>query len=54
LIKGKRKTIVALKTYDQNESIDHWLTMYDRNLVPIQDGEVLIAVFAKLAQNKRK
>lgn len=28
--------------------------MYDRNLVPIQDGEVLIAVFAKLAQNKRK
>jgi hypothetical protein len=45
---------VALKTYDQNENIDHWLTMYDRSLAPIQDGEVLIAVFAKIAANKRK
>lgn len=46
--------IVALKTYDQNESIDHWLTMYDRSLAPLQDGEVLIAHFAKISPNKRK
>lgn len=52
--KEKKKLIVALKTYDQNENIDHWLTMYDRNLAPIQDGEVLITVFAKIAANKRK
>jgi serine/threonine protein kinase len=41
--------IVALRTYDENENIDHWLTMYDRDLTPIQDGEVLITVFAKIA-----
>ena len=46
--KEKQKLIVALKTYEQNESIDHWLTMYDRNLSTLQDGEVLIAHFAKI------
>jgi hypothetical protein len=33
--KEKQKLIVALKTFDKNENIDHWLTMYDRNLAPL-------------------
>ena len=45
---------MALKTYEENESIDHWLTMYDRPLYPIQDGEVLVTHFAKIAPNKKK
>jgi hypothetical protein len=41
-----------LKTYDKNESIDHWLTNYDKNLSTIQEGEVLIAHFAKVTSSK--
>ena len=43
-----------MKTYDGNESIDHWLTMYDRPLYPLLDGEVLVSHFAKFASNKKK
>jgi len=54
---------VALKTFDGNESIDHYLTLYDRPLFPIEEGEVLVAHFAsknfninfqEVAINKRK
>ena len=30
LKKEKKKLIVALKTYEGNENLDHWLTMYDK------------------------
>jgi len=45
---------VALKTYEENESLDHWLTMYDQNLHPLQDGDVLETYFAKICPNKKK
>ncbi len=35
LKKEKKKLIVALKTYENNENLDHWLTMYDKQLHPI-------------------
>ena len=54
LKKEKKKLIVALKTYENNENLDHWLTMYDKQLHPIQDGEVLVAYFAKICPNKKK
>ena len=52
--KEKKKLIVALKTYEANESLDHWLTMYDNQLHPIQDGEVLVAYFAKICPKKKR
>ena len=54
LKKEKKKLIVALKTYEGNENLDHWLTMYDKQLHPVQDGEVLVAYFAKICPNKKK
>ncbi|TNV87556.1 hypothetical protein FGO68_gene11686 [Halteria grandinella] len=50
--KYTRKMIVALKTTDQRESLDYWLTQYDRTLEVLQDGDFLIAHFAKLRETR--
>ena len=50
--KYTKKMIVALKTTDQRESLDYWLTQYDRTLDVLQDGDFLIAHFAKIRDRK--
>ena len=35
------RVIVALKTVNNNEILDYWLTDYERNLQPFKDGEHL-------------
>jgi hypothetical protein len=47
-VKLKKKFIVALKTADVRESLDYWLTQYDRKLHVLENGEFLRAHFAKL------
>jgi hypothetical protein len=54
LKKEKKKLIVALKTFEENENLDHWLTMYDKSLHPLVDGDVLVAYFSKIVPNKKK
>lgn len=51
-VKLKKKFIVALKTLDMRESLDFWLTQYNRPLSVLEDGEFLRAHFAKLTFNK--
>lgn len=51
-VKLKKKFIVALKTLDMRESLDFWLTQYNRSISPIADGEFLRAHFAKLTFSK--
>lgn len=38
---------MALKTFEGNESLDHYLTLYDRTLHPLMEDELLVAHFAK-------
>ena len=48
-VKLKKKFIVALKTPDRRESLDFWLTQYNRPLgAALEDGDYLRAHFAKL------
>jgi len=47
-VKLKKKFIVALKTLDLRESMDYYLTLYNRPLGLLKDGEILRAHFAKL------
>ena len=53
-VKLKKKFIVALKTLDQRESLDFWLTQYNRPLSLIDGGEFLRAHFAKLTFTSNK
>jgi len=55
-VKLKKKFIVAIKTYDNRESLDYWLTQYNRPLSVLKNGEKLKAHFAKLTftQNQLK
>lgn len=36
--------VVALRTANNNEIVDYWLTQYDRQLIPIKDREELVIV----------
>lgn len=47
-VKLKKKFIVALKTLDMRESLDYWLTQYNRPLSALENNEFLRAHFAKL------
>lgn len=47
-VKLKKKFIVALKTCDMRESLDFWLTQYNRPIGVLKNEEFLIAHFAKL------
>ena len=47
-VKLKKKFIVALKTLDLRESLDYYLTLYNRPLGVLNDGDLLRAHFAKL------
>lgn len=47
-VKLKKKFIVALKTADVRESLDFWLTQYNRKVNVLENGEFLRAHFAKL------
>jgi serine/threonine protein kinase len=47
-VKLKKKFIVALKTLDMRESLDFWLTQYNRPIGVLENGEFLRAHFAKL------
>lgn len=42
----RRKYLVGLCTQGKFESLDCWLSMYDRNLEPLKNGIVLQAIFA--------
>ena len=50
--KHKRKFIVALKSTDQRESLDYWLTQYERPLHVLEEGDFLVAHFAKITAQK--
>lgn len=51
-VKLKKKFIVALKTLDMRESLDFYLTQYNRPLSVLENGEFLRAHFAKLTFTK--
>jgi serum/glucocorticoid-regulated kinase 2 len=53
-VKLKKKFIVAIKTLDMRESLDYWLTQYDRPVGILADGECLQAHFAKLNFSQKK
>ena len=41
------RVIVALKTVNNNEILDYWLTDYERNLSPFRDGEHLSVFYTR-------
>lgn len=47
-VKLKKKFIVTLKTCDMRESLDYWLTQYNRPIGVLKNDEFLTAHFAKL------
>jgi len=50
--KMKKLLISALKSQDQNESLDFWLTLYDRSLNRIKHNTRLEVHFLKFIPNK--
>lgn len=64
--KIKKKIIAAIKSLDQNESLDFWLTLYKRPLSALKNGtklevhfsskisSILIYTFIEIIPNKSK
>lgn len=65
-IKIKKKLIVAIKAIDSinqdqfectadvyNESLNFWLTQYDRSLMPLDDGQRIVPHFSKYLPNRK-
>lgn len=65
-LKIKKKLIVAIKAYnnspiskheyephDYNESLNYWLTQYERSLEPLSDGQRIVPHFSKYLPNRK-
>jgi hypothetical protein len=63
----KKKLIVAIKVYDgepnssfsssvdqYNESLNYWVTQYERSLDPLKDGQIIVPHFSKYLPNRKK
>lgn len=64
--KIKKKLIVAIKIYDAlvrndeatlvdsyNESLNYWVTQYERSLEPLREGQVIVPYFSKYLPNRK-
>ena len=64
--KIKKKLIVAIKLYEKlptsddpysnnvyNESLNYWVTQYERSLEPLKDGLIIIPHFSKYLPNRK-
>jgi len=62
----KKKLIVAIKIYDNpvlpgatdwcnnyNESLNYWVTQYERSLEPLKEGQIIIPHFSKYLPNRK-
>ena len=64
--KLKKKLIVAIKVFDNfcessqdqfresyNESLNYWLTQYERSLIPLKEGQRIVPHFSKYLPNRK-
>ena len=64
--KIKKKLIVAIKIYDDksyndelspndwyNESLNYWVTQYERSLEPLKEGQIIVPHFSKYLPNRK-
>jgi hypothetical protein len=64
--KMKKKLIVAIKVFDNlwvssrdqvndsyNESLNYWITQYERSLIPLKDGQRIVPHFSKYLPNRK-
>ena len=64
--KIKKKLIVAIKIYDSiwesdemmpidsyNESLNYWVTQYERSLEPLREGQIIVPYFSKYLPNRK-